>query len=75
MSKIYREELNGAQYNIKYENIVLGMAELDVDGYYHFYDNKELDGFVDAWVLRGIADQLDELNAKWDEQVKNDLSI
>lgn len=43
------------------------------DGYRVFWPDHRR-GFLDAFALRVIADELDRLNKDWDEQVKRDLS-
>ena len=52
---------------------VLGTFEMDVDGYFYFWRNEKLTGCDSSYVLRDIADKLDEVNKKWDEHLKNNL--
>lgn len=69
MSKLTTEKISNVEYNIKFNDIILGQALMDVDGYFYFWDNKALTGFVAAWTLRQIADLLDGLNKEWDDQI------
>lgn len=69
MSKLTIEKISNTEYNIKFNDIVLGQALMDVDGYLYFWDNKALTGCTEAWVLRQIADLLDGLNKEWDEEI------
>ena len=69
MNKLTREQISGVLYKIKFNDIELGEAIMDVDGYFYFWYNKELTGFTQAWVLRAIADLLDEINKPWDEKI------
>ena len=52
---------------------VLGTFERDVDGYFYFWRNEKLTGCDSSYVLRGIADKLDEVNKEWDKHLKNNL--
>jgi hypothetical protein len=45
------------------------------DGYYAWWPTTNISGYIDSWVLRELADKLDELNKKWDDIVQNDPSI
>lgn len=46
------------------------------DGYYVYEPcSYEYVGMFEAWILRALADTLDELNKDWDTQVQKDLSI
>lgn len=51
----------------------LGMFERDIDGYFYFAENNRVSGYWSSYVLRAIADKLDEINKDWDEQIKRDL--
>ena len=48
---------------------VLGTFERDVDGYFYFWRNEKLTGCDSSYVLRGIADKLDEVNKEWNEHL------
>ena len=49
---------------------VLGVFEMDVDGYFYFWRNKKLKGCASSDLLRRIADKLDDVNKEWDEYLK-----
>jgi hypothetical protein len=51
------------------ERTFLGELYTEADGYYvlQFADNFK--GYIPAWILRALADKLDDLNAAWDEEV------
>lgn len=68
MNKLTKEK-HGHTYTIKFGDIVLGWARPEVDGYYYWWDNRELMGCTAAWTLRAIADILDEINKPWDDQI------
>ncbi len=59
-------------YKIIYENgAYLGDFLVKEDGYYDWWPRQDL-GYVGCWaayVLREMADKLDELNAPWDEEI------
>ena len=40
---------------------------MDVDGYFYFWPTN--DGCWSAYIMRSIADKLDEVNKKWDDQI------
>lgn len=44
------------------------------DGYRIFWPDPRR-GFLDAFALRVIADELDRLNKDWDEQVKREVPV
>lgn len=44
------------------------------DGYV-YYDPRNGQGFMAAWVLRHLADELDRRNAQWDAIVQADPRI
>ena len=48
---------------------VLGTFEMDVDGYFYFWRNEKLTGCDSSYVLRSIADKLDEVNKEWNERL------
>ena len=52
---------------------VFGTFEMDVDDYFYFWRNEKLTGCDSSYVLRGIADKLDEVNKEWDKHLKNNL--
>lgn len=62
-------------YTVYYTNGTnIGTFEPAEDGYLYFGINPDGSGYWNANILRLIADKLDEMNKKWDEQVKKELS-
>lgn len=57
------------------QGLMLGWMYQEVDGYYVWQENPELSGFQVAWILRFLADMLDELNEPWDSIIQNDPAI
>jgi hypothetical protein len=53
----------------------LGDLIKEADGYYHWWMTVEClsRGSWPSYVLREIADKLDELNKEWDEEVRRGL--
>lgn len=57
------------EYEVHYENgCFLGHALIKEDGFYDFWPDLK-GGFWSAYVLREIADKLDELNAPYEAQI------
>jgi hypothetical protein len=56
-------------YSVYFNSVGLGDIDKDVDGYYYFWRNESLHGSESAYILRAIADKLDELNKPWDEEI------
>lgn len=52
--------------NVKINNIYIGELAVKEDGYWDWYP-KPRPGYIPSWVLRAIADKLDEINKPWDE--------
>ena len=50
----------------------VGDLVCDVDGYYKFFP-IEGGGYWDPWILRRIADIVDDKNRAWDEQIRQDV--
>lgn len=69
MSKLTKKEITPSLFEIMFKDIVLGEAIRDVDGYFYFIFKKPMDGTWSPWVLRAIADMLDEMNKPWDDQI------
>ena len=46
---------------------------MDVDGFYCFWPSPN-SGSYGAWVLRAIADALDEKNAAWGKHIEEEFS-
>lgn len=59
-------------FKVKINKVSCGTLEPKEDGYWDWYPVLRT-GYIPAWVLRAIADKLDEINKLWDEQVKQDV--
>lgn len=46
---------------------MIGELIMDVDGYFYFWPTN--DGCWSAYILHSIANKLDEMNKKWDDQI------
>jgi hypothetical protein len=56
-------------YIVSYENrVVLGHLLMKEDGFYDFW--PEIGGFWPAYLLRAIADKMDEMNAPFDKELE-----
>jgi hypothetical protein len=54
---------------------LLGKIEQDVDGYFHFLSTVQpKDGFIPAFILRELADRIDEINEPWDKIIEQHLA-
>jgi hypothetical protein len=73
METIELVKLNGHTYKIyvisngKY----IGNAIMDIDGYYYYWPSDKLTGSWSSYILREIADTLDELNKEYEKSVKD----
>ena len=47
--------------------------EMGDDGFW-YASNFNMPGYTPPWILRAIADCLDELNKDWEQQIDRDLS-
>ena len=57
------------------ENTVkLGEVFAKEDGYYDFWPEEFSAGYWPAYLLRAVADLLDEMNREWDEHLNKTLS-
>ena len=70
MIKLIEKDKN---YHVYFNEKKVGDFDLDIDGYYHFWPNPSLNGSYTSYSLRLISDRLDEVNKKWDNQIKQDL--
>ena len=69
--EINLEKVNNFVYNVIASNGKnIGKFELDVDGYFYFWDNKD-SGAWSSYSLRLIADKLDGINKPFKENVDN----
>ena len=69
--KYLKLEKNDTSYNIYFENgIFLGEFIIKEDGYYDFWpEHPSKDGYWSSYVLREIANTLDELNAPYEKEL------
>lgn len=63
------EKLNKTYSVLTDSNKVLGSFQLDIDGFYYFYEDSQLTGCWGAWELRKIADLLDEVNKPYNDEL------
>lgn len=60
---------------LHYHNgVYMGDVEMDVDGYYKFWPNKDTMGYWDEESLYSTAEYLKNKNADWDREVQKLLS-
>lgn len=61
----------GTTYKVCYTNgVYMGDFVVHVDGYYYWWpEPTDRGGIIQGWVLRELADRLDELNADWDAHI------
>ena len=52
--------------------VVVGFAYREIDGYFCF-EPAPAHGFWSAWMMRAVADLLDEMNKPWDDRVRQEL--
>lgn len=64
--------LNDKNDLIYRNGVKCGHIYKEVDGYYVCF--MDSNGFWESSPLRAIADILDDLNAEWDQQIKEDFS-
>jgi hypothetical protein len=63
------QEEDGILFVLADNGKAIGRFEQDVDGYFYFWEEVELDGCWTAHNLRQIADLLDKINEPYDKQV------
>jgi len=73
MNVIY-QQVNQQKYIVRTNNgKFIGEFIMDVDGYFYFWAENNL-GAWPSYLLRDIADKMDELNKSWNEQVEKELN-
>lgn len=73
MNVIY-QQINQQKYIVRTNNgKFIGEFIMDVDGYFYFWSENNL-GAWPSYLLRDIADKMDELNKSWNEQVEKELN-
>lgn len=65
----------GSYYVYTNTGVDIGVFVMDVDGYYYYWPNRQKDGAWSPWMLRDVADKLDEVNKPWDDIVQADQTI
>ncbi len=69
MRRLDYEKTEGG-YNVYYNSLTFcGEILVKEDGFYDFWPNMNRNGYWDSWVMRSIADKLDELNKQWQENI------
>lgn len=67
---IQQEERSGYLVQFTGNGKFLGIFQQDVDCYFYFVpDNLTEGGYWSSWVLKAIADKLEELNKPWEDQI------
>lgn len=74
MIRLERTTTNEKSYHLYFDTVYLGDVFMDEAGYYNFWPSNDNPGFWSSYSLKVIAEQLDELNKEWDEQIKQDLN-
>jgi hypothetical protein len=70
MNSLTIKQAEGRNYDMIWnDSIQIGKAIIDVDGFYYFLPNQNGGGLWQAYVLREIADKLDDLNKEWNDQI------
>ena len=80
LTKISKPAYSGIAHGVRefwevkaYNGVNIGTLEMELDGFYNFYiDEKRKTGYLPAQILREIADKLDEINAPWEKQLRED---
>ena len=55
-------------------SLLVGTFEMDVDGFYNYWEDENLTGHWDSQTLRAIADKLDEVNKPFQEEINKYFS-
>ena len=64
------EKENDQKYYVLWENgKQIGTFEMDVDGFFYFWDERNSYGSWSSYYLRVIADKLDEINKPFQDKV------
>ena len=61
-------------YDIYFEHIYLGTAKMGDDGFYSFWFEENSTGSWDSWVLKEIAQILDELNKEFKDELNKEFN-
>ena len=64
-----------SSYDVFFQNgSLLGEFILDESGYFSFWQDETKRGCWSGYVLRALADSLDQINMEWDVRVHKELS-
>lgn len=73
-NRISLEKVSPAEYKVKGHNgVYIGDFLRKEDGYFDFWPDLK-GGFWPSYMLRALADKLDELNKPWDDDIKKYFS-
>lgn len=62
-----------SSYEIFFENgVKIGALIMCEDGYYNFFPELR-GGYWTSYIMREIADKVDEINKPWDEKIQQEL--
>lgn len=71
MNSLTLKPAEGQNYQMFWnDSIEIGRAIIEVDGFYYFLPNQNGGGLWQAYVLKAVAEKLDELNLEWDNKIK-----
>jgi heme/copper-type cytochrome/quinol oxidase subunit 1 len=59
-------------HTVKHHSVVVGLLMKEIDGFYVWYPPENRGGY-EPFILRAIADKLDELNKDWKDQINKSL--
>jgi hypothetical protein len=72
MNTVYTK-VNNYRYDIHVNTVYIGSFEIDVDGYFNYYDDRNNGGFIPSWLLLELGNKLVELNYEWDKEIQEAL--
>lgn len=76
MIRLQRTTCNTPSYHVYHDvvDVYLGDAIQYEDGFFYFhFANDGNKGYWQAYILRAIADKLDELNKEFEKSIKNNI--
>lgn len=69
MYGITYKQISDSNYDIIFNDRIVGSLQLDIDGFFYLDIRPEDNGYYSAWVLKNIAEKLEELNSEWVEKL------
>lgn len=72
--KLSLYKVSDSLYLVKFNNKHLGEFQKDVDGFFYYWQSFEVTGCWNSFILKCIANSLDELNKEWDEKIDKHFS-